>query len=352
MTSPPTTLLPKTMRAWLVNRAGPPSPTTLQLQTIPAPSPSPFPPTGTNILVKISHAALNPVDLHLINTLPTWLPFRRRPPFAPAFDFSGEVAALGPAVPESLGISVGTPICGALNLAQIVAGRGTLAEYLVCDAHLVAVKPEGVTSAQAAGLMGIAGQTTALMVGFAGVKAGQRALVNGASGGVGSILVQALSGKGLTVYGVCSAGNDGLVKRLGAVETVDYTRGELEVLLKERFGKKQEEEEDQRLDFIFDCAGSQALFSHSEGYLKEKGRFISIVGGPSQGVVPYVRNKLRPVFLGGVPRAYDLLLLLPSGKTATQIAQWVSEGVVREAVVDSEFEMEDVIKVSFIPTGS
>ncbi|KAL2161817.1 hypothetical protein VTH06DRAFT_7601 [Thermothelomyces fergusii] len=118
------------------------------------------------------------------------------------------------------------------------------------------------------------------------------------------------------VVAVCSGANAELVKALGAHE----------------------------FDVIFDCAGSQPLYSCSPDYLKPEGKFISIVGGWSQGVVPYIRNKLRPVFLGGTPRSYDLFLLSASGKIASEVAMLVEQGVIKRAVIDSEFPMEQAVE--------
>ncbi|KAL2187740.1 hypothetical protein L209DRAFT_683901, partial [Thermothelomyces heterothallicus CBS 203.75] len=119
---------------------------------------------------------------------------------------------------------------------------------------------------------------------------------------------------------------------------VDYrVHDPLETHLVERFGEHQ-------FDIIFDCAGSQTLYSCSPGYLKPEGKFISIVGGWSQGVVPYIRNKLRPVFLGGTPRSYDLFLLSASGEIAREVATLVEQGVIKQAVIDSEFPMEKAVE--------
>ncbi|KAK3899796.1 zinc-binding dehydrogenase-domain-containing protein, partial [Staphylotrichum tortipilum] len=140
------------------------------------------------------------------------------------------------------------------------------------------------------------------------------------------------------VVGVCSGGNRGLVERLGAHEVVDYTaHASLADHLAARFGE-------QPFDAILDCAGSQALFEHSPRYLKPDGQFINIVGGWSQGVIPFVRNKLRPRLLGGTPRSYELFLLNASGRTARQMVEWIEQGVIKESPIDSEFDMEHVVE--------
>ncbi len=78
-----------------------------------------LPSTGSEILIKISHVALNPVDVHLILNVPVWLPFRRLP--GPSLRLYGEIVAAGPAVPSEL--SPGTEVCSALTISQVVFGK-------------------------------------------------------------------------------------------------------------------------------------------------------------------------------------------------------------------------------------
>ncbi len=200
----------KTMKAWVAVKNSDPK-DALQLDTAYR---SPAAATGSNVLIKISHAALNPADVHLILNLPLWLPFRRRP--IPGMDFAGEIVSAGRVVPAEL--TVGTEVCAALTVSQIAVGKGALAEFVLVPADSVAVKPKSLSAAAAAGLMGIAGQTAVLMDKEAKMKKGDRVLINGSSGGVGTLLVQIAKGRGATVTGVCSEANTALVKRLGADE--------------------------------------------------------------------------------------------------------------------------------------
>ena len=104
--------------------------------------------------------------------------------------------------------------------------------------------------------------------------------------------------------------------------------------------------EQEPFDFIFDTVGDQSLFSHSPKYLRPSGQLISIVGGSSNGVVPFVRNKLIPSFLGGTPRTYKILALAPNGPYAREVADWAEKGLVKEIPIDAEFAMAEVIEVS------
>lgn len=216
--APGAAAIPQTMRAWTTARTGTPRQALSFRPCIPTPS---LPPSSSLLLVKVTHAALNPVDLALLKTCPPWLPFRRSP--TPAMDFAGEVVAAGSgALLAGSAVAPGTRVAGAIGLGEVAAGKGSLAEYVAVDVRSVAVIPDGVDGKEAAGLMGIAGQTAAAMVRNAGFsihdgKAG-RVLVNGASGGVGSVAVQALKGMGKEVVAVCSGGNADMMRRLGADE--------------------------------------------------------------------------------------------------------------------------------------
>ncbi|KXX77949.1 putative quinone-oxidoreductase, chloroplastic [Madurella mycetomatis] len=330
--------IPQTMKAWTTARTGTPRQALSFQPSIPTPS---LPPSSSLLLVKVTHAALNPVDLALLKTCPPWLPFRHSP--TPAMDFAGEVVAAGSgALLAGSPVALGTRVAGAIGLREVATGKGSLAEYVAVDVRSVAVVPDGMDGKEAAGLMGIAGQTAAAMVRNAGFGIGDgtpgRVLVNGASGGVGSVAVQALKGMGKEVVAVCSGGNADMMRRLGADEVIDYrVHSPLERHLVEKFGQGQ-------FDAILDCVGNQALFTHSPDYLKKDGRFVSIVGGWSQGVIPFVRNKLIPVFLGGIPRSYTIFLLIASGETAKEVAGWVERGLIRQAPIDSEFSMEQAVE--------
>lgn len=200
------------MKAWTVTKNGPPSTALTLSPSAPVPTPKPG-----NLLVKLTHAALNPADLNFMSTLPVWLPFRRTP--TAGLDFAGTIIRLGASVPTTHpDLTIGTAVAGALNVLSVAVGRGTLAEYVEVPAAKVAVKPQALAARDAAGALGIAGQTAWIVLKEANVGKGDRVLVNGASGGVGSVLVQVAKAKGAFVVGVCSGANEEFVRGLGADE--------------------------------------------------------------------------------------------------------------------------------------
>lgn len=308
-------------------------------------------PKGSQITIRVSHAGLNPADLAFMANIPSWVPFRRRP--TPAIDFAGTIVALGPEAASSKGhkgaakpLAIGTRVAGCLTVPYVATGHGGLTEYLTVPADMVARQPDNHNSVASVGLLGCAGQTAYLCAtdshardAFAAVtKEGRqtRVLINGASGGVGSLLIQINKSKsrGAHVTAVCSGRNAEFVRALGADEVVDYTQHKsLPEYLATAYA-------DNKFDLIYDCVGSQALYQKSPAYLQPKGALLCIVGG-GQGTAPFVRNKLLPTFLGGTPRAYKLLALIPSGEQARAVAGMVEEGTIKEMPIDTVFPFEE-----------
>ena len=205
--------LPSTMKSWVVVKNGSPA-DVLQLDPgAPVPTIQ-----GANVMVKVAYASLNPADLQFMKKIPTLLPFRRRP--IPGLDFCGEIVALGPsaaAAASAHNLEVGSLVCGALPVTSVAVGVGALAEYITVPADILSLKPNKLSEMASSGL-GIAGQTAMLVMNEAKIEPGSRVLINGASGGVGTLLCQMVTTRGGAVTAVCSGANVGLVKRLGAVE--------------------------------------------------------------------------------------------------------------------------------------
>ena len=176
--------------------------------------PVPAAPQGSNIMVRVSYAALNPLDLVMMEAR---IPFRR--PAGAAVDFVGEIVQAGKSANKDL--QLGMIVCGTVPTNQIIRGYGVLSEYIVVPDWAAAEKPSGLIDTAAVGLMGVAGQTTTVLAGTK-LSQGARVLVNGASGGVGSLLIQVLSAKGYHVTGICSKKNEAMILRLGAKEVCDF----------------------------------------------------------------------------------------------------------------------------------
>src|SRR3954464_1598879 len=202
------------MKAIVQDKFGPPD--VLQFVDIDQPQIGP-----DDVLVRVQAAALNPYDWHMV----------RGDPYVARL--MGVVGLLRPKPPvvgvDGAGVveAVGADVTG-LRPGHEVLGRfeGAFAEYARAEANLVVRKPARLTFEQAAGVT-MAGQTALRAIRDAGqVRAGQRVLVNGAAGGVGSFAVQIAAALGAEVTGVCSTGNVEFVRSLGAAHVIDYTKAD------------------------------------------------------------------------------------------------------------------------------
>lgn len=171
---------------------------------------------STDVLVRISYAGLNPGGSIMMQLCPFLL---RSKPAIPELDFSGVIVAAGTDVPRSRRLLPGTPVFGSVVVtAHLKAGAGALAEYVVVDHASVVQKPANISFEEGAGL-GVAGCTALLLVEKAGLNKGDQVLVNGASGGIGTMVVQMARdavGQEGKIVAVCSGRNVDVVKGLGA----------------------------------------------------------------------------------------------------------------------------------------
>lgn len=176
-------------------------------------------PAAGEVLVRIAAASVNAADWHIMRGEPRVARlmdrtiFGRRGPRQPirGRDLAGTIEAVGPGV---VGWKVGDEVLG--------EDEATLAEYAAVPAASLARRPAGLSVEEAAALP-LAAVTADLCLTAGAVRAGQRVLVVGASGGVGTFAVQLAVASGATVTGVCSTRNVELVTSLGASAVVDYT---------------------------------------------------------------------------------------------------------------------------------
>ncbi|MFG3129748.1 NAD(P)-dependent alcohol dehydrogenase [Streptomyces tendae] len=200
------------MKAVVQERFGPPD--SLRLRDVDRPRAG-----AGQVLVRVRAAAVNPYDWHMLRGDPYaarllgGMGLTRPKARVAGIDAAGVVESVGADV---RGLSLGDPVLGFCP--------GAFAEYACASARLLAPMPSDLTFEQAAALP--MGAVTALRgirtVGR--VRSGQRVLVNGAGGGVGTFAVQIAALLEAEVTGVCSAGNADLVRSLGAAHVLDYAR--------------------------------------------------------------------------------------------------------------------------------
>lgn len=238
----------------------------LEFVDIPKPQP-----VDNEILVKIHAAAVNPLDWHYMRGSP-YLVRLMSGLGAPkdtrlGVDFAGTVEAVGAGVTR---FKPGDEVFG---------GRtGAFAEYVTMpEDRAVVVKPSNV-SFEAAAAIPIAAVTALQALRDSGrLEAGQKVLINGASGGVGTYAVQIAKSDGAEVHGVCSTRNVEMVRSLGAARVFDY---------------KQENytESGEQYDLIVDMVGSQSLLANRR-VMTPQGRMV-MVGGPKGN---WIGPLMRPI---------------------------------------------------------
>ena len=174
------------------------------------------PETGADrVLIRVHAASANPLDVHEVRGTPYFarplLGLRRPKNSRRGVDAAGTVEAVGADVTE---FKPGDEVFGSC--------RGAFAEYVLGRETSVVPKPERLSFEQAAAIPA-AGATALQALRQGGLEAGQKVLVNGASGGVGTFAVQIAKALGAEVTGVCSTRNIELVRSIGADHVVDYT---------------------------------------------------------------------------------------------------------------------------------
>jgi NADPH:quinone reductase-like Zn-dependent oxidoreductase len=231
------------MRAIVCHR--PSSPAELRVEELDRPA---TPADG--LLVRVRASSANPVDLFQLS--PVAHLQRGFKPARVGTDFAGVVEAVGGGV---TGFKVGDEVFG--------AARGAFAEYVsVAQSAGVVRKPAGVAF-EDAGTLAVAGSTALQSLTDHGhLERGQRVLVNGASGGVGTFAVQIAKALGAEVTAVCSPRNVDLVRSLGASRVIDYTD--------EDFTKMGE-----RYDLLVDVAGNRS-WSECRSVLVSGGSYVGV----------------------------------------------------------------------------
>ena len=228
------------------------------------------------VLLRVHAAGLDRGTWHLMTGTPYLMRvigfgFRRPKNPVPGVDVAGTVVAVGSAVTR---FAVGDEVFG--------MSRGSFAEYAAAREDKLAHKPANASFEQAAAV-GISGGTALQALSAGRVQAGQRVLIIGASGGVGSFAVQLAKASGAEVTGVCSTNKLDLVTSLGADRVVDYTR--------EDFAAGSH-----HYDLIVDIAGNSPL-SRLRRALTPTGTAV-IVGGENKGnLTGGIDRQLRALIL-------------------------------------------------------
>ncbi|MCC6750533.1 MAG: NAD(P)-dependent alcohol dehydrogenase [Deltaproteobacteria bacterium] len=296
-----------TMRAVAIQRYG--GPEVVQVVEVPRPKPGPG-----EVLIRVRATSINQLDWRLRRGEVRFI-LPLRPPRVLGFDVAGQVEELGDG---AAGFPIGTAV-----MAMLDAHRpGACADYLVMSPGHLVVKPPEMSFHEAAALPR-AGITALQALRWAGpLSAGDRALVVGASGGIGTLVVQLAVMAGVRVTALCSSRNEELVRALGAERVVAYDREALAT--------------GDRFEAIVDVVDATS-FAAMERHLVSGGRFVAVYPTVA-GVAEMLRTRMARPF-GGTKRAFTYLTEANAEDLAHLVELWRA-GKLRP-VIHRVFELEE-----------
>jgi NADPH:quinone reductase-like Zn-dependent oxidoreductase len=304
------------MKAIVQDRYG--SPEVLELREVDKPVVA-----DHEVLIRVHAAAVNARDWHVMRGDPYLarlvLGFGRPKVKIRGTDFAGRVEAVGKDVKR---FRPGDEVFGEAD--------GAFAEYVCASDDVVEPKPASLTFEQAA-VVPLAGNTALMgLRDLGGVQPGQKVLVNGASGGVGTFAVQIAKSFGAEVTGVCSTRNVDLVRSLGADHVIDYTR--------EDFPRNG-----QRYDVVLDLVGNRSL-TECRRALTPAGTLVLSGGGVSGGgsLVGPMGLILRGQALSRFVRHRLLVLTATPSKENLAALRELAESGKITPVIDRTYPLSEV----------
>jgi NADPH:quinone reductase-like Zn-dependent oxidoreductase len=291
------------------------SPDVLKLEEVQTPTPK-----ENEILVKVYAAATAAGDWHLLRADP-FLVRLMYGLLTPKYkilgaDVAGRVEAVGRNVTQ---FQPGDEVYGDLSLC----GFGAFAEYVAAPESAFALKPTNLTFEEAAAVP-VSAVTALLGLREGNIQAGQKVLINGASGGVGTFAVQIAKAFGAEVTAVCSTSKVELVRALGADHVIDYT--------KEDFTKNGE-----RYDLILAANGYQPLSAYQRA-LTPQGRYVMTGGATAQMFEAMLLGSWRSK-KGG--QKLGNILVKPSQKDLLAVKALIEAGKVTP-VIDRRYSLRGV----------
>jgi len=292
----------ESMKAIRINQYG--GPDVLAVEDAPRPVPA-----SDEILIRVIATSINPIDCKIRAGRMT----KSHPLALPAtlgWDASGIV--------DSVGANVTRFKPGDAVFTYPAFGRfGTYAEFVAVNESEVALKPKTISFVEAAALPMTAQAAWMAVITVGQVSAGQRVLIHGASGALGSVAVQLAKWRGAHVIGTASGDNLKLLQTLGADEVIDYRTTPFESVVRDA-------------DMVLDTVGGQTQ-EDSWAVLKPDGILVATAIPPSP-------DRAKAAGVRGT-----FIFTQPSGDVLAQIAEVVDSGKVRP-IIGGEFALNDAFK--------
>jgi NADPH:quinone reductase-like Zn-dependent oxidoreductase len=316
--------IPSTMRAAYINKYG--DNTVVQVGELPVPT------IGDNdVLVQVKAAGVNPLDIRIRDgKLKQVLPYKF--PLMLGNDFAGVVVAVGSRVKS---VRVGDEVYARTDTMRI----GSFADYIAIHQDSVSQKPHNLSMNEAASLPLVALTAWQILVEKAHVQKGQKVLIHGGAGGVGSIAIQLAEYLGTFVATTASAADSDTVKKYGADQVIDYRTEDFSTILSD-------------YDVVLDTRGGETL-QKSLTVLKPGGQVISVNGTPDADMADEMQlgALLKLVFTAMSFRTnqkakklgvkYSFFFMKPSGAQLAKLTKLFESQKLRP-VVDKVYPLESV----------
>ncbi|WP_329473865.1 zinc-binding dehydrogenase [Streptomyces sp. NBC_01723] len=290
--------------------------TAFAARELPRPTPGPG-----QVLVRVLATSVNPLDLQTRRgdyrdqvALPTVI----------GNDVSGVVVETGPGADEF------QPGDEVWYLAPVFAGQGTYAEFHVVDQALVSPKPAQLSHVEAAGLALVGMTVWEALVERAKVRLGERVLVHGGAGGVGSVAIQVADALGAEVVTTARARDHEFVTGLGADHAIDFSAGDYVPQVRALGG----------VDVVLDTVGGDTL-TRSPEVLTDRGRVVSIVD------IPEPQNLLAA---WGVNATYHFLFVSPDRAKLAALGRLVEQDKIRP-VIGAVLPLADIAQAHALLEG-
>src|SRR5262245_37363872 len=295
-------------------------------------------PAGDQVLVRIHAAGINPLDTKIRDGSAA---HARQPlPAILGLDMAGIVEAVGPDV---TGFREGDEVYGMVG--GVGGLQGTLSQYIVVNADLIALRPQSLTMREAAALPLIMITAWQGLVDQAHVRKGQRVLVHAGAGGVGHIAVQLAKSFGADVFATVSPEKEHIVRRLGAVSIDYHSLSTAEYVALHTEG--------QGFNIVYDTVGGATIDAAFEAISPYTGHVVSCLGWSTHSLAPL---SFRNATYSGVFTLTPLLTGVGEsrlGGILTEAARLVDDGKLKPLLSERRFlpaELEAAF--SFVKSGS
>jgi NADPH:quinone reductase-like Zn-dependent oxidoreductase len=265
-------------------------------------------PQSDEILIKVRAAGFNQLDIKIRDGLGKM--FNLQPPLILGVEIAGIVEQIGEEVKN---FKIGDEVFAGVSPMK----RGGYAEYALANESDAAIKPKNTDFETAAAFPVAALTSWQALFELAQLERGQKVLIHGASGGVGSLAVQMAKNKGIYVYATASGANEEFVKNLGADEFIDYKQEKFEEIVKD-------------VDAVLDTIGGDTL-ERSFQTLKKGGFLVTTVQPPPEDKAQEFSVKAQ------------MMLLHSSAEQLKEIAQMVEQGELK-AFVETVLPLAEIKK--------